>query len=93
VRGLRLATSLRPNPFFDALTDEHRRWLSAFDPRYAKNWEKLLNADEESAFAEARVRQLLQGYGIGVEPNEDLNGATSRPDFSARQVPTSSMSR
>ena len=67
-----------------SLTNSRRSrpaWLSAFDPRYRKNWEKLLNAEEESAFAEARVRQLLQGHGVSVEPNEDLDGSTPQPDF------------
>ena len=70
-----------PNPYWDELADEHRKWLSAFDPQYTRNWEKLLNADDEAAMAEARVRHILQGYGIVVEPNEDLAGDTRRPDF------------
>ena len=76
-----MADSLRTNAFFHELEGEHRSWLSAFDPQYLRNWEKLLNADEEAAFAEARVRQLLHGCGIAVEPNEDLTGANPRPDF------------
>ncbi len=55
-----------PNPYWDELADEHRKWLSAFDPQYTRNWEKLLNADDEAAMAEARVRHILQGYGIVV---------------------------
>jgi hypothetical protein len=66
---------------FSDLPAEHRAWLSGFDPRYLANWEKILAADEESALAEAGVRQLLQGYGARVEPNEDLTGAEQRPDF------------
>jgi len=80
-RGLKTALLLRSNPFFEALADEHRGWISAFDAQYLKNWEKLLNADEEAAFAEARVRSLLQSYGIAVEPSEDLRGVTQRPDY------------
>jgi len=76
-----VATSLLGNPFFDQLAAEHRVWFSPFDPRYLCNWERLLNADEEAAFAEARVRAILQGYGITVEPNEDLTGASQQPDF------------
>jgi len=41
-----MVTPLRPNPFFDALADEHRRWLSVFAPQYLANWEKILNADQ-----------------------------------------------
>ena len=75
-----MATSLRPNPFFDALVGEHRRWLSTFDRQYLANWEKVLAADEEAAFAEAGVRRFLQGYGAQVKPNEDLTfgGTASR---------------
>jgi len=80
-----MVTPLRPNPFFHALADDHRRWLSTFDSHYLGNWEKVLAADEESALAEAGVRRLLQGYGARVEPNEDLTGGETgpeqRPDF------------
>jgi hypothetical protein len=76
-----MMTPLRPNQYFDALVDEQRRWLSEFDPRYLANWEKNLSAAEESALAEAGVRRLLEGYGVRVEPNEDLTGAGQRPDF------------
>jgi len=80
-----MATRLLGNPFFDGLAAEHRTWLSAFDARYLVNWERMLNVNEESAFAEARVRRLMQGYGARVEPNEDLTGgetgAEPRPDF------------
>jgi hypothetical protein len=76
-----MATSLRPNPFCDALADEHRSWLSTFDARYLANWEKILNANEESTLAEAGVRRLLEGHGVRVEPNEDMTGAEQRPDF------------
>ena len=70
-----------PNPFLDQLADEHRNWLSPFDLQYLRNWERLLNADDEAAMVEARVRGILQGYGIVVEPNEDLTGAQQQPDF------------
>lgn len=73
--------SLRRNAFFRELEAEHRRWLSGFDAQYLANWENVLNADQEAGFAEARVRRLLQAYAISVEPNEDLTGATRRPDF------------
>lgn len=76
-----MASPLRDNAFFQELEAEHRSWLSGFDPQYLRNWEKVLNSDEEAAFAEARVRRLLQGYGIRVEPNEDLTGASQQPDF------------
>lgn len=76
-----MATSLRPNPFFDALAEEHRRWLSAFDPQYLKNWERLLNADEEAALAESGVRRWLTSQSVAAEPNEELTGAEQRPDF------------
>jgi len=76
-----MPSALRANVFFQTLEAEHRRWLSEFDPQYLGNWEKLLNSDDEAAFAEAGVRRLLQGYAISVEPNEDLTGAGPRPDF------------
>ena len=70
-----------PNTYLESLTDEHRRWLGAFDAQYLRNWQKLLNADDEAAMAEARVRQVLEQWGVKVEPNEDLGGGTQRPDF------------
>ncbi len=76
-----MATSLLSSHFFSELPAEQRTWLSGFDPRYLSNWEKVLAADEEAALAEADVRQLLQGYGARVEPNEDLTWAEQRPDF------------
>jgi len=80
-----MATTLLGNPFFDGLAAEHRTWLSAFDAQYLVNWERILNANEESALAEAGLRRLLRGYGARVEPNEDLTGgetgAEPRPDF------------
>lgn len=76
-----MTDSLRGTPFFQELEAEHRKWLSGFDQQYLKNWEKLANADEEAAFAEARTRQLLQGHGVVVEPNEDLDTSETRPDF------------
>jgi hypothetical protein len=74
-------TPLRPNLYFDALVDEHRRWLSTFDPQYLANWENVIKDNEESGLAEAGVRRLLQGQGIRVEPNEDLTVAEKRCDF------------
>lgn len=76
-----MAGSLLGKRFFDNLAAEHRTWLSAFDPQHLANWEKVLNADQESALAEAGVRRLLQRYGTRVEPNEDLTGSEQRPDF------------
>lgn len=72
---------MREEPFFQELEAEHHKWLSGFDSRYLGNWTKLLNNDEEAAFAEARVRQLLDSYGVIVQPNESLTGATQCPDF------------
>lgn len=72
---------VRTEPFFQRLEAEHRNWLSCFDSRYLSNWERLLNGDEESAFAEARVRQLLDDHRVVVQPNEDIDGGKSRPDF------------
>jgi hypothetical protein len=76
-----MVDSLRPSPFYDELAAEHRAWLSAFDPQYLGNWEKILNSDEEAALAEAGVRRQLQYMGVSVEPNEDLSGKEQRPDF------------
>lgn len=76
-----MADVLLESPFYQSLAEEHRHWLAAFDPQYLANWEKNLRADEESALAEAGVRRLLQGYGVQVEPNEELTGAEQRPDF------------
>lgn len=76
-----MANLLCTNVFFQELKTEHQAWLSPFHPQYACNWEKLLRADQEAALAEARVRRLLEGYGATVEPNEDLTGDSSRPDF------------
>lgn len=79
-----MVDSLRTEVFFQRLEAEHRGWLSSFDPVYLKNWEKLAGGDEEAALAEARIRQLLQGHGVTVEPNESLTGQGRRPDFCCR---------
>jgi hypothetical protein len=63
----------------------HRSWLSAFDPQYQRNWDKLLNADPEAAMCEADVRELFEENGNRVEPNEDLTGAHLSPDFRCTQ--------
>jgi hypothetical protein len=63
------------------LSDEHRQWLSSFDPRYLKNWEKMLEADDEASLTEAAVRRMLQRHGVAVEPNEGLSGVCGGPDF------------
>ena len=80
-KGMIMSALTWPNPFLDQLADEHRKWLSAFDPQYLNNWEKLLNADDEAAMAEARFRSILEDYGVRVKPNEDLAGAGQCPDF------------
>ena len=67
------------------LAEEHSRWLSAFDPQYLRNWEKLLKADSEAAMCEAAVRRLLEENGNDVKPNEDLTGAVQAPDFRCTQ--------
>lgn len=76
-----MATSLLGNSFFGSLVAEHRAWLSAFDPQYLGNWEKLLKDDEEAALTEAGVRRLLQQRNVNVRPNEDLTGKQQRSDF------------
>jgi hypothetical protein len=63
------------------LSDEHRQWLSSFDPRYLKNWEKMLEADDEAALTEAAVRRMLQRHSVAVEPNEGLSGDCGGPDY------------
>lgn len=72
---------LQPNEFFNELEAEHRQWLSASDAQYLRNFEKIFNADYEAAMTEAAVRRLLQGYGVSIDPNEDLTGASRQPDF------------
>lgn len=78
-----MARSLLTRPFLRDLPADHLAWLSEYDRRHLDNWKKLLADDKkvEAALAEAGVRQLLQGYGVHVEPNEDLTGAEQRPDF------------
>jgi len=76
-----MTSSLRTNAFFRELEAEHRRWLSAFDGQYLANWEKVLHAHEEAAFAEARAARMLRHYGATVEPNEDLTRGSPQPDF------------
>lgn len=76
-----MALSARPNPFLDALEAEHRAWLGGFHGQYLRNWEKLLNNNEEDAMTEASVRRLLEQRGVTVSPNEDLTGNQQRPDF------------
>jgi hypothetical protein len=69
------------NESWKQLADEHRYWLSAFDPQYRSNWEKMLNADSEAALCEAGVRRRLERSGVRVEPNESLTGKDRAPDF------------
>jgi hypothetical protein len=70
-----------PNEYLDELADGHRSWLRAFDSRHLQEWEKLYEAEVEAALAEARVRGMLSGWGIQVEPNLNLDGSCPSPDF------------
>lgn len=74
-------TTMESNPYFDALVKEHRHWLSPFDSRYARNWEKLYAADSEAALTEASVRRMLQSHNTIVEPSENHDGGRGGPDF------------
>ena len=65
---------LEPYEFLDELEGEHRSWLSAFDGRYLRKFEKLLKDHYEAAMTEAAVRRLLERHGVAVEPNEDPMG-------------------
>jgi len=69
------------NPYWTALADEHRQWLSRFNSQYRKNWERMLNADIEAALCEASVRRRLEDCGVTVDPNESLTGTCGSPDF------------
>lgn len=69
------------NEHMQSLADEHRDWLTQFDPRYLVKWDNMLQSDNEAAMAEASVRQRLQQYGVNVEPNEDLDTGQQAPDF------------
>lgn len=69
------------NTEMQQLADEHRQWLSAFDPQHLANWEKMLKADDEAAMTEAGIRRMLQRHGVTVEPNEKLTGTCGGPDF------------
>ena len=69
------------NEGMQELADEHCDWLSNFDSRYLANWERLFKSDNEAAMAEASVRRRLQGFGVSVEPNEDLDSGQKAPDF------------
>lgn len=74
-------TLLPLNSELQALSDEHRQWLSGFDNRYLLNWERLFGAESEAAMAEASVRRRLQSLGVIVDPNEDLDTGRRAPDF------------
>lgn len=69
------------NSKMQKLADEHRQWLSSFDPQHLANWERLLKADDESAMTEAAVRRILHSHHVNVEPNEKLTGTCGGPDF------------
>ena len=69
------------NDFFVELREEHQAWLQSFAEQYRRNWDKLFHKDCEAALLEASVRRLLQKNGVTVEPNEDLTGASQKPDF------------
>ena len=75
------------NPHWSELADEHRQWFDGFDPQYLANWENLLNGDVEAAMCEAAVRRRLQGFGVSVEPNEQLTGDCGGPDFRCKVGP------
>jgi hypothetical protein len=53
--------------------ESHRRWLRSFDAGYATKWERLVKGDSEAAICEAATRELFQGHGITVVPNEGLS--------------------
>lgn len=76
-----MRSTLERNEHLDAWADEHRRWLSQFDPQHRANWEKLLSSDYEAAVMEASVRRVLEHHGVRVEPNERLTGECGGPDF------------
>jgi hypothetical protein len=65
---------------------EHRRWLKDFDSRHLKQWNDLFSSMPEAALCEAAVRDVMQGFGLAVEPwadlnGKDANGSVARPDF------------
>jgi hypothetical protein len=80
-----MSSLLEPCQFLFDLETEHRAWLSAFDLRYLRNWEKVRNGDCEAALSEAAVRRFLQSCDVIVKPNEELSGSAQRPDFRCRQ--------
>jgi hypothetical protein len=75
------SVQLEPCVYLAALELEHRSWLSAFNPQFLRNFEKLRDADYEAAMTEAAVRRFLAEQRIAVEPAEDLTGSIRRPDF------------
>lgn len=58
---------------YSKVINEHRDWLSRFDKRYLKKWEKLLRTQSEAAICEASTRKLLHDNEIEVKPNEDIS--------------------
>jgi hypothetical protein len=74
-----MAKSLRSIDIYQNLEAEHRTWLLGFDQQYLHNWEKLFKENEEAALAEARIRQILESYGVAVIPHE-MPGECG-PDF------------
>lgn len=72
---------LRTNPIRDSSIVAHREWLSGFDAGYLEKWNRLLDADRESALCEAGVCQLLRDRRVEVQPFEDLREERRKPDF------------
>jgi hypothetical protein len=82
---LRRSGARHPNsfdtPFFQALADGHRQWLSQFDPWHLADWKRLFKYDPEAALCEAAVRERLQGHGVTVEPYNKPDPKSPGPDF------------
>ena len=86
-RKVRLRTDACKMSFVpdSVLREEHQNWLSSFDPRYARNWERLFANDPEAAMCEAAFRRVLEHNGNRVSPNEHLDGQGRAPDFRCEQ--------
>ena len=69
------------NWYSHLLEKMHRKWLSQYDPRHARLWEKDLNNDREAALCEVQVRRVLQKVGATVRPNPASIGHSPAPDF------------
>jgi hypothetical protein len=65
----------------DTIRGAYENWLRGFDARYLKKWRERITDSPEASMCEATFWNSILKWGISIEPNEDLDTSTKRPDF------------